>query len=462
MRIGLIAVTALGAVCAFLFLDAKSLSYDEGISLWFAQLDWSQLWESGLRVDPLIVPYYALLHIWSGLFGTSSFAARSLSATFAVATIPVIFFLTCQLLDRRTAFIAALLSATSSFWVTYAQDARAYGFEIFASSLSLLAFTYFLARPNRRSAAGYLLASVGAIYLHFFAIFSFAAQLISLPLLQPGRRRYAAAVAGIAAALTVLCIPLAQAQLRVGRSQVAWIPPADVSAVWLLLLAFTGSSTAALLFLMCDLLLLMPFAHVARRGVLAALGLWIAIPIAGIYVLSILHPAFVSRYLACVFPAFIILTAAGITSLRWRAGSYALTALAVALSVQSLWTNRYSSTEDFRKAVAFTSQSAGPRDAVIVLNPAAIYAFSAELLQSSAPLRAPIIYPSRAGPFSATEKGSPAPSELKRGSYDHVWVVLVYQNPASAAGFVLGLGPDYQPGPLQQFTRLSVQRFDRR
>jgi mannosyltransferase len=108
-KLGLLGVTALGAACAFSFIDGKSLSFDEGISLWFAQLDLLDLWNGVHHFDAVLAPYYALLHLWVGTFGTSPAAARSLSAVAAVATIPGVYLLARLVFERRTALVASTL-----------------------------------------------------------------------------------------------------------------------------------------------------------------------------------------------------------------------------------------------------------------------------------------------------------------------------------------------------------------
>src|ERR1700722_14173196 len=61
-------VTAVATLCAFLFIGSKSLSFDEGITLWFVRLDWLYLWNSLHQLDGGLAPYYAILHIWTTAF----------------------------------------------------------------------------------------------------------------------------------------------------------------------------------------------------------------------------------------------------------------------------------------------------------------------------------------------------------------------------------------------------------
>ena len=80
-----------------------------------------------LREDGHPPLYYYLLHVWTGWFGTSGAAVRSLSGVVAVAALPLAWALGRRLGGPRTAALATVLLATSPFAIRYATEARTQG-----------------------------------------------------------------------------------------------------------------------------------------------------------------------------------------------------------------------------------------------------------------------------------------------------------------------------------------------
>jgi hypothetical protein len=72
----------------------------------------------------------------------------------------------------------------------------------------------FLVRPDKASAAAYVIASVVSVYLQLFAGLVIVAQLASLPLLRTDWCRHILAIAAMAVAIALLCVPLAVVQLQ--------------------------------------------------------------------------------------------------------------------------------------------------------------------------------------------------------------------------------------------------------
>jgi uncharacterized membrane protein len=89
------------------------------------------LWQAitGLAADDPQHPplYYVLIRAWSGLFGNSIGALRTLSALFGMLMLPCIFWLSMELFStKRAAWTATALAAVSPFFVLYGQEAREY------------------------------------------------------------------------------------------------------------------------------------------------------------------------------------------------------------------------------------------------------------------------------------------------------------------------------------------------
>ena len=176
-------IAGVAAVLRFHSLAAKSFWFDEGVSVAIARLDWYNFARILWRREANMSLYYLLLHYWLH-FGGSEFFVRSLSVLFAVASVPVIYFLGCRLFDSRVGLIAAALLAINAYHVQYSQDARSYSLMVLLCLLSSLYFLKCLSEPSRHNRAAYVVASVLAVYAQFFSGLLVIAQWVSLRFLD--------------------------------------------------------------------------------------------------------------------------------------------------------------------------------------------------------------------------------------------------------------------------------------
>jgi mannosyltransferase len=185
-------------------LDAQSLWYDEGFSVYLARMDLPEITaRTAADIQPPL--YYYLLHAWTGLLGDSEKALRGLSLLFGVLAIPLIYGLASELFHSRlAALLAALLLAVSPLHVWYGQEARMYTLLTFLCLLSsyCLLLLIWLCRPLPGSGGqrmprtpttgwagaaaetslwvAFILINVAALYTHYFAVFVIACQVIYL------------------------------------------------------------------------------------------------------------------------------------------------------------------------------------------------------------------------------------------------------------------------------------------
>jgi len=180
------------AVVAILFfltrlyhLGTQSFWIDELVSMHFsAHSDWKALmWDNH---PPL---YHLLLKGWIFLFGTSEFAARSLSVFLSF----VAFSLLYQFLLKTRGKIAALTGAAvfilSSLSLLYAQEARMYALFELAATINLICFLK-IEENNPRSWSRYLLSALLLAASHYLALIPLGLQSLYF-LLTPNRRRLA-------------------------------------------------------------------------------------------------------------------------------------------------------------------------------------------------------------------------------------------------------------------------------
>jgi SAM-dependent methyltransferase len=119
--------------------------------------------------------YYSLQHFWMQLVGWSEFRIRFLSVIFGILLIPALFIAGRRLFGTGAGLGAAVFGALAPLHVAVSQTARMY------SLLALLALlsVWFLFEAWQRGGwwwAGYVLATLGVLYTHNWALFLVVAQ----------------------------------------------------------------------------------------------------------------------------------------------------------------------------------------------------------------------------------------------------------------------------------------------
>jgi mannosyltransferase len=151
---------------------------DEGLSVGIADRPLDDI-PGVLRQDGSPPLYYLLLHFWLAIAGRSEESVHGLSVLFAALCVPVAFWAGWTLFGRRTAWIAALLTAVNPFITQYAQEGRMYALVTLLGMVSmtcwLQAFTADADAVRRGPAIGFAVALAAMLYTHNWALFFGAA-----------------------------------------------------------------------------------------------------------------------------------------------------------------------------------------------------------------------------------------------------------------------------------------------
>lgn len=166
-------------------LDAKSFWVDE---IWSIEYSRRPLSEIANCPDPIHGPvYYAALHLWTGAFGESEFAMRSMSVAFSLLALAALILFVRQLFGGKTALVAAMLFALAPVVYHYSREARQYSLLLFL----VIASTHLLYRRvsmgGKVSAMGYVGVSTLALLTHYAFLFVIPAHL-AIAFLLSGRR----------------------------------------------------------------------------------------------------------------------------------------------------------------------------------------------------------------------------------------------------------------------------------
>ncbi len=115
------------------------------------------------------IGYFLLLSLWTKLVGWSDFAARSLSLLIGVLAVPLAYATAARVRGVRAGIVAALLMATSNFFVYYLHELRAYALQLTFAALAVWAYTRALDETtlSRGTAAGLALGVAGILYTHY-------------------------------------------------------------------------------------------------------------------------------------------------------------------------------------------------------------------------------------------------------------------------------------------------------
>jgi len=388
-------ILLLAALLRFFRLGRQSYWADEVTSIW--EVDGLHGSILGNLTHSIHGPlHFALLALWGRLGGFGEAWTRSLSALTGLAGVWLIYRLARRLATERTALLSALLLAVSPFHVWYSQEVRNYAQLITLSILSMILLLRILDRGGPLNWIAYFLTAAAALLSNLAAVFLIAAQGLYLLLRKP---RLALRILLVLLAVSLLLLPwirnfdIGWRPELVGRAGAVrhtnfhplFLPyTLSVYAVgdtvgptrdqmnrglslemflpWLPYFALAGA-VFGLLFL---------FGLGSRRGRPEGPWfylIWLLLPMIATALLARLNvKAYNVRYVSVGYPAFLILVASGIESMRgrWRRAALVLSLLCILVSLKNLYfTPRYWK-PDARAAASALAERARDGDLLLV------------------------------------------------------------------------------------------------
>ena len=414
----LIAVLLLAFAVRTVRLDAQSLWYDEAVSAQVAAKGLAELarWTADDIQPPL---YYIFLAGWTRVAGHGEWALRFPSVFFGTATIALLWSLAQRLYGRGprgslVALLTAGMAAIAPLYVYYAQEARMYTQLTFFGALAGYALLRAVSAPEGRRAirwwAATAMASLAALYTHYFALFLLAAfALCALVALALARGRVAVWQIRNAVATIVL----------VGLGYLPWLPSmlnryrVDASywqgdlklAEALRHIAISFTTGAPETMLETDAVRWLPWFTIAIA--LALAGLWsgarqrketgrqqvwilllvLLLPVFMVLALAARNPKFNPRYLMMVSPAYLAILAGGMagwwfapgrTRLSGRILAIAIAALVLAASAVGLrnwFTDPAFTKAQWRELAAYVREEMGGEERVVLVSGHAVPAW---------------------------------------------------------------------------------------
>lgn len=303
---------------------------DEAASVMSATRSWSSLGAMLVQIDGVHGFYYALLHLWAGMFGTSEFATRFPSAIAVGLMVAGTVVMTRQFADRRVAIVAGIVCIVLPRTTYMATETRSYAL---GAALAVWATVLFirLARSEgrRREWVGYAVVMAVAMYVFLYLGLLLIVHAVFLSIVH---RRVLRRWAGAAVAALLLASPILAAGV-LERQQISFLARRNYATAGNILTnQWFGYLVLAII---CWLLILLAVGAAAVRGrrapdvtdgrvSLTLLCLvWLAIPTALLLTINAtLLPVYNDRYLSFCVPAAAILVALGIGAVASFAGAH--------------------------------------------------------------------------------------------------------------------------------------------
>ncbi len=327
--------------------------------------------------------YNILLALWVRVAGISEIAVRFPSAIAGTLAIPLIYLLARRVAGATSGLLAAGLLAISPYHVWYSQEAKMYAMVVLLALTSSLCLVESLQRNQSRWWAAYAIVTTLLFYTHVATVLIFVAQSIYVVVNRNAWRGRERGWLIATAVLTLPYVPIAIWALRVvGGGVQTWQPDVGLwDAARIVGIKFAVNRADAVIETRGALL----YVALALIGTLALakrrrserwwllLGLLSAVPVVGLYVVSLRQSVFSDRYAIVSLPAYLVLIAAAVAWMLRDRRFWSVGAVMIFLLVAFAWAplrevNRSSAAEkeDWRSAYALVADRAEPGDALLL------------------------------------------------------------------------------------------------
>jgi uncharacterized membrane protein len=222
----LVIITLIGVFLRFYNLGFNSLWLDEASTYGFAIKSFPEIWQATTAGEFNPPLFYWVEHVML-TFGNNEVVLRFIPALLGVLTIPLVYFVGKEFLDRNVGIIAAAAFAFSPFLIFYSQEARAYSMMLFFVAFAMIFYLKALKTNDIVSWALFGILSALAFWAHFYAFTIIAALFIyalaiKIKDIRQGMQGFKMLIIA-AVVFVILCLPLiiVTAQLFFVRSSSA-------------------------------------------------------------------------------------------------------------------------------------------------------------------------------------------------------------------------------------------------
>lgn len=176
----LLCLTFAGVLLRFFDLGFNSLWLDEATTYNIALGSFSGIWQTMASGDFNPPLFYWIEHIML-MLGNNEVILRFIPALCGVLTIPVMYCVGKEFLDRNVGIIAAAAAVFSPFLIYYSQEARAYSMALFFIAFAMVFYLRGLKDNSIKNWALFGILSAFAFWSHFY-VFVLIAALVAYAL----------------------------------------------------------------------------------------------------------------------------------------------------------------------------------------------------------------------------------------------------------------------------------------
>lgn len=336
------ALLILNLVLKLCWTGVNELAGDEPFTVYWAQRPLSELFGM-LRTENNPPLYFLIMHGWSLLVPLDPGWLRIPSAIFSILTVWPLFLLGNRLGGWAVGLTAALLFSFSQHSYAFAHEVRAYSLFVLACTWAvwqLLRLASDLHRhPSQRSASivWLVFANVLATWAHYFGWLMVGLELVlvfGVPILRGVRMKML-----VAAALTAVCsfpllgILFSRAGASLGHG--TWVDVPGWDEPYNMVMRWSNAPVVAVLLLTLIALALALARGRMRQMHVAIPLLWCGLPLIGMFLISLLFPIYLDRYLLFASIGFYLLAGQAAVALlsqkalRWVLPAGCVVAMAI-------------------------------------------------------------------------------------------------------------------------------------
>ena len=173
-----IALAATVAIVAFFWLPTlfRSLWTDEAVGLWTIDSSLANTIDRASTLQESSPAYYVLMNLWSQVAGTSEFMLRLPTFLAAIAAVYFVYQLGRGLHRRITGLIAALIFVGFQTVFISATSMTPFALAVLFLLVSTRALMWWVADQRLSHGIIWIVAAVGAVYMHPFALLALVAH----------------------------------------------------------------------------------------------------------------------------------------------------------------------------------------------------------------------------------------------------------------------------------------------
>lgn len=336
-------ILAIGLILRLISLN-QSLWLDEAINVLATQhysfLGMLTEYAKGDFHPPL---YFAILWVWTNIFGIGEIAVRIPSIIFGLFTIYVVYLIGQKLHSKKLGLLAALLLAINPLHIYYSQEARMYSLAALVVSINVFLFIKLL-KKEKVNLIALIFSNLLILLSDYVAYLIFPAELVIIFL--TGKIAASSRKTGLlamtwfksllmAGIFSIWWIPIFLSQLNVGSIASVNLPTwkfvvgsFDLKAIPLTFVKFVIGRISISDKLAYSIIILpvgFVFLFLIWKGIKTVnifgrkfLLVWFAVPVALAAVVSLVIPVYSYFRLLYTLPAFIIIISLGILAFKSR------------------------------------------------------------------------------------------------------------------------------------------------